>query len=288
MAMRGGRRRERRVPSSSGILFAALVVASLLMLAASSTEPVRTAQRAVGELLEPARTAIGSVGETVADAFRAVGDIGRLRGENEELRRQLAGAEQRVAELTEAARENARLRALLGITRALDMELLPARITGREPSNLVAEAFMDAGSDDGVRVGMPVLGDADGAAALVGTVVDVTRQTSRVRFIVDARSVVIALDQETRALGEIRGQAGGQLVLENVPVTELLAIGDTVVTGGITVADDSSRYPAGLLIGRVQAVEPNSNAVTQTGYVRPALDPSELERVLIVLDFEQG
>jgi cell shape-determining protein MreC len=77
-------------------------------------------------------------------------------------------------------------------------------------------------------------------------------------------------------------------VLANVPVTEPLEIGDTVVTGGISVADDASRYPAGLLIGRIQAVEPDSNAVTQTGYVRPSLDPSELERVLIVLDFDQG
>lgn len=283
-----GRRRERRLPSGSGLAFAALVVASLLMLLASSTEPVRNVQRAASQLLDPARQAIGTVGETVADAFGAIGDIGRLRGENEELRRQLAGAEQRVVELTEAARENAELRGLLGITRALDMELLPARITGREPSNLVQEASVDAGSDDGVRVGMPVLGNAGGAAALVGTVVDVTAGTSRVRFIVDTRSVVIALDQESRALGEIHGQAGGQLLLANVPVTERLAIGDTVVTGGISVADDSSRYPAGLLIGRIQAVEPDSNAVTQTGYVRPSFDPSELERVLIVLDFEQG
>jgi len=283
-----GRRRDRRVPSSAGLWFAALTVASLLMLLGSSTEPVRTVQRAAGALLDPARQAIGSVGQTVADAVGAIGDIGSLRGENEEMRQQLARAEQRVVELTEAARENAELRGLLGITRALDMELLPARITGREPSNLVQEASVDAGTDDGVRVGMPVLGNADGAAALVGTVVDATASTSRVRFIVDTRSVVIALDQESRALGEVHGQAGGQLVLANVPVTERLAIGDTIVTGGISVADDSSRYPGGLLIGRIRAVEPDSNAVTQTGYVRPALDPSELERVLIVLDFEQG
>lgn len=283
-----GRRRDRRVPSSAVLWFGALTVVSMLMLLASSTEPVRTVQRAAGALLDPARQAIGSVGQTVADAVGAIGDIGSLRGENEEIRQQLARAEQRVVELTEAARENAELRGLLGITRALDMELLPARITGREPSNLVQEASVDAGTDDGVRVGMPVLGNADGAAALVGTVVDATASTSRVRFIVDTRSVVIALDQESRALGEVHGQAGGQLVLANVPFTERLAIGDTIVTGGISVADDSSRYPGGLLIGRIQAVEPDSNAVTQTGYVRPALDPSELERVLIVLDFEQG
>ena len=286
--MHRGRRPDRRLRPTAGLWLAAFTIASLLMLLASSTEPVRTVQRAAGELLDPAREAVAAVGETIADAFGALGDIGRLREENDELRSELAEAQQRVAELTEAARENEELRELLGISRALDMELLPVRVTGREPSNFVQEATVDAGTDDGVHPGMPVLGNADGAAALVGTVVEATSSSARVRFIVDTRSVVIALDQETRALGEIRGQAGGQLLFANVPATERLATGDTVVTAGITVADDSSRYPAGLLIGRIQAVEPDANAVTQTGFVRPSLDPAELERLLIVLDFEQG
>ena len=74
---------------------------------------------------------------------------------------------------------------------------------------------------------MPVVGNADGAGALAGTVISVTNDTARVRFIVDTRSVVIAVDQESRALGEIRGQPGGQLVMVNVP-------GHRVTRGGRT------------------------------------------------------
>lgn len=258
------------------------------MLLLSSTEPVRTVQRAVAAAMDPARQALAGVGQTITDAVGAIAEIADLRQENQALRDDLARAEQRVAELTEATRENRELRELLGIRRSLDMELLPVRVTGREPSNFVWEATVDAGTDDGVRVGMPVLGNADGAAALVGTVVDSAPGSARVRFIVDIRSVVIAVNQESRALGEIRGQAGGQLIFANVPLSEPLAVGDTVVSAGITVSDDSSRYPAGLLIGRIQATEPDDNAVTQTGFVRPALDPSRLERLLIVLDAEQG
>jgi len=280
--------RGRARPGPAALWFAAFTIVSLLLLLASSTEPLRTVQRAAGQLLDPARQAISAVGQTVSDGIEAIAEIGRLREENESLRSELAGVEQRLAELAEAARENEELRELLDITGALDMELLPVRITSREPSNLVAEASVDAGTDAGVRVGMPVLGNADGAGALVGTVVEASAESARVRFIVDARSVVIAVDQQTRALGEVRGQAGGGLVLVNVPLTEALAIEDTVVTAGITVADDASRYPAGLLIGRIRAVEPDANALTQTGFVRPALDPSDLERLLIVIDFDQG
>lgn len=280
--------RGRARPGTAALWFAAFTIISLLLLLASSAEPVRTVQRASGQLLDPTRQAIAAVGQAVSDGIGAIGDIGRLREENEALRSELAGVEQRLAELTEAARENDELRELLGITRALDMELLPVRITSREPSNLVAEASVDAGTDAGVRVGMPVLGNADGAGALVGIVVEASPQSARVRFIVDARSVVIAVDQQTRALGEVRGRAGGGLVLVNVPLTEALAPDDAVVTAGITVDDDASRYPAGLLIGRIQTVEPDPNALTQTGFVRPALDPADLQRLLIVIDFEQG
>ena len=271
-----------------GLWFAAFTIASLLMLLASSTEAAMTLQRVATRALDPVRGTIGGMGEGVAGLFGAIGEIDRLRTENDELRGELAGAEQRVAELTEAARENDELRQLLGITNALDMELLPVRVISRDPSNLVWEVGIDAGADDGIEAGMPVVGNADGAGALAGTVISVTEDTARVRLIVDTRSVVIAVDQVTRALGEIRGQPGGQLVMVNVPVTETLEVGGTIVSAGLTLGDETSGYPGGLLIGRIQAVKPDPNALTQTAFVRPAFDPATIERLLIVRDFSQG
>lgn len=274
--------------SRAGLWFAAFTIASLLMLLASSTEPARTLQQVTARALDPVRQTLGGIGAGIAGVFGAVGEIDRLRGENAELRVALAGAEQRIAELTEAARENEELRELLGITESLEMELFPVRIISRDPSNFAWEAGIDAGSDDGIAEGMPVVANADGAGALAGTVVAVTQDTARVRFIVDTRSVVIALDQATRALGEVRGQAGGQLVMTNVPVTEALEVGATIVSAGLTYDTAASRYPGGLLIGTVQAVEEDPNALTQTAYVRPAFDAASAERLLVVIDFRQG
>jgi rod shape-determining protein MreC len=130
--------------------------------------------------------------------------------------------------------------------------------------------------------------NASGSGALAGTVVGVTADTARIRFIVDTRSVVIAVVQSSRALGEIHGQPGGQLVMTGIPVTEAVEPGDTVVSAGLTFGDEASRYPGGLLIGTVQAVAPDANALTQTGFVRPAFDAASAERLLVVLDFSQG
>src|ERR687890_142382 len=89
--------------SRTGLWFAAFTIASLLMLLASSTEPARTLQHVTTRALDPVRAAISGVGQGVAGLFGAIGEIDRLRSENDRLRRELSGAEQRIAELTEAS-----------------------------------------------------------------------------------------------------------------------------------------------------------------------------------------
>lgn len=274
--------------SRSGLWFAGFTIACLLMLLASSTDPARTLQQVTTRALDPVRQTLSGIGGGVAGLFGAIGEIDRLRAENADLRVALAGAEQRIAELTEAARENEELRELLGIADSLEMELFPVRVVTRDPSNFAWEVGIDAGSGDGIAEGMAVVANANGAGALAGTVVSVTEGTARVRFVIDTRSVVIAVDQASRALGEVRGQAGGQLVMTNIPITETVEVGDTIVSAGLTYGTEASRYPGGLLIGTVQAVEEDANALTQTAFVRPAFDAASAERLLVVIEFRQG
>ena len=271
--------------SRAGLWFAAFTVASLLMLLASRTEPAVTLQQASARALEPVRAAVAGVGQGVVGLFGTIGEIDRLRTENDQLRSQLVGLQQRVAELTEASAENVELRQLLGLTKSLDLKLLPVRIIARDPSNLSWEVGIDAGSDAGIKVGMPLVGSASGAGALAGSVVSVGQDTAEVRFVVDTRSSVVAIDQQSRALGEVQGQLGGQLVFVKVPITEKLTPGDTVASAGLSLGQLRSAYPKGLLIGSIQAVQQDQNALTQTAFVRPALDVQRVERLLVVLAF---
>jgi rod shape-determining protein MreC len=167
-------------------------------------------------------------------------------------------------------------------------------VVSRDPSNFTWEVGIDAGSDQGVEEGMPVVGAAEGGAgALAGTVVSVGTDTARVRFIVDTRSSVIAIDQQSRALGLAQGQLGGQLVMVNVQATDALAEQDTIVSAGLSIGtsagvDARSAYPKGLLIGRVQAIEPDANALTKTAFVRPAIDFMKVDRLMVVTSFTQS
>ncbi len=275
--------------SRNGLWFAAFTIISLLLLLASQTEAALTLQRVSARALDPVRQAVGGIGAGIAGVFGTIGEIDRLRTENDDLRRSLAGAQQRIAELQEAAAENAELRGLLGLTKSLDLDLLPVRVISRDPSNFAWDIGVDAGTDDGLAVGMPVVGSAQGAGALAGTVVSVGADTATVRLIVDTRSSVVALDQRSRALGLVQGQLGGQLVMVQVDITDSLQVGDAVVSAGLELSGGAARspYPKGLLIGAVQAVQHDSNALTQTGVVRPALDFRQLDRLLVVRSYRQ-
>ncbi len=279
--------------SRVGLRLAAFTIASLLMLLAARTEPALFVQQAAARALDPLHAAIAGVGQAASGMVGALGEIGRLRSDNDRLRSELVGAQQRIAELREAAAENAELRQLLGLTTSLGMDLLPARILTRDPSNFSWEIGIDAGTDDGVRIGMPVVAAADGGGALAGSVVAVSTDSASVRLVVDSRSSVVAIDQATRALGLVQGQLGGQLVMVQVAVTDQAAVGDSILTAGLVLTDAStggavrSPYPKGLLIGTVQAIEHDSNALTQTLFVRPAVDFGRIERLLVVLHFTQ-
>jgi rod shape-determining protein MreC len=279
--------------SRAGLWFAAATVVSLLLLLASRTPQALTLQEATAHALDPLRGAITGIGAGISGFFTTIGEIDRLRSENERLTRELASAEARLAELREAAAENAELRGLLGLTTSLQMDLLPVRILGRDPSNLTWEVGIDAGTTDGVRVGMPVVAAADGAGALAGSVVAAGADSATVRLVVDARASVVGIDQQSRALGLVKGQLGGQLVMVQIRATDPVAVGDTVASAGLVLTGDGgsgtgrSPYPSGLLIGTVQALELDPDGLTRTAFVRPAVDFSNVGRLLVVLHFNQ-
>lgn len=263
--------------------WAVLVAVSVGLVVVSGTGPARGLQEAAARLVAPVQAAVTGFGDVVGGLVDTVAEIGSLRAESEELRTSLAAAEQRIAALEELARDNARLRLLLGLPAALGWDLVPARVVAAGTGGLTWEVAIDAGRRDGIAVGMPVVGAAPGGGALAGLVVEASDDRSVVLLTVDSRSRVVARDLQTEALGVVQGQPGGQLVMTQVAVTDEVAVGDTVVTAGLEIEGvTASPYPRGLLIGTVSALETDANGLTRTAFVRPALDPRSVEWLMVV------
>jgi rod shape-determining protein MreC len=69
-----------------------------------------------------------------------------------------------------------------------------------------------------------------------------------------------------------------------VTLSDDVAVGDTIVTAGLELDGvAASPYPRGLLVGTVSALETDPNGLTQTAFVRPAVDPRTVEWLMVVL-----
>jgi len=149
---------------------------------------------------------------------------------------------------------------------------IPASVIGFDPENALHVITIDRGAkdhlhaDDGVMTG-------DG---VVGRVVEVDPLSSKVLLINDPTSRLTAQVQKGRwwaiAVGTLT-----RVKLRFISQDAKLKVGDRVVTG------EGRSFRAGVLIGRIVALEPmNAGALDQSAVVEPAANLAGLTRVLVV------
>jgi len=128
-----------------------------------------------------------------------------------------------------------------------------------------------------------------GGGALVGQVVDVGANYSRVLLITDTRMNVVGLLQTSRGVGTVRGQLDRPLEMDGISATNQVNLGESVVTAGIELSENiRSPYPKGLLIGTVADVERSPDQLFQTALVSPAANFETLEYVLVITNYQGG
>ena len=112
---------------------------------------------------------------------------------------------------------------------------------------------------------------------------------SRVLLVSDNRTNVAGLIETSRAIGDIHGNGERPLQMTNIPATDTVNLGETVVTAGIELETGiRSTYPKGLLIGTIVDVQRQPNQLFQTALVQPVAALDRLEYVLVIVDYAGG
>ncbi|MCK5913595.1 MAG: rod shape-determining protein MreC, partial [Desulfuromusa sp.] len=186
--------------------------------------------------------------------------------ENLELRSQLQ-------QVQEVSLQNERLRELLAFVDDLDRPALPAQIIGEDASNWARTIVIDKGSRAGLRDGFPVVA----AQGVVGRIIKVAPESSRVLLITDASSAVAALIQRTRTRGVARGR-GQNLSIEYALRKADIQVGDLLVTSGM-----GGIFPKGLPLAVIESVEKGQFGLFQQIKAVPTIDFSHLEEVMVIV-----
>ena len=261
------------------VVLLSLMIAGLVL---ARTGQLRTVEGGVFRFFAPVQEQLGAFGRSVADLFQTLRDLRDLRQQNQqltELANQFAVENVRLKELQA---ENEVLRRLVNFAESsasgeFKAAQVRARVVGYEPNSLLQYIIIAAGSNDGIAIGMPVVTER----GLVGRVEQIYPASARVRLIIDADSSVNALVQRTRSPGIIKGQLGGKLLLDYVPQGEnAIALGDWILTSGL-----GGGFPRQIYIGQVTSLQRKEYEMYQQAEVRPAVDFSRLEIVLVITNF---
>ena len=268
------------------VLYVVLLAISILLLAFSSSGPINELRRGVGFAMAPVQDVLRQGARTVGSLFATIGEIERLRHANEDLTRRLNEVEAENQALSSLRAQNDLLTTLLDVRSSLSYETVAAEVISKRITDQERVISLDRGTDVGIEDGDPVVA---GGGALIGQVVEVGRNFSRVLLVSDTRFNVAGLIETSRAIGDISGQLEQSLEMVNIPAELLVSEGETVVTAGIELAEGiRSPFPKGLLIGTIVNVERQPDQLFQTALVLPAADLDRLEYVLVITNYEGG
>ncbi len=260
------------------ILVVVLLAASLGLLGLDRAGALAPVKNTLGTSMTVLQRSVARTWASVAGLFQSNPDAESLRRQNAELQAQVNQLQARVIQLEEDQTALKTLSGLVNYARTQpDYRYLAANVIGRDPSPFLRYLLLDRGSDDGIRRDMPVVTDQ----GLVGKIVEVTSQASKVQLIVDSGSAVNALLQKSRERGVVSGQLAGGLIMQYISQQVTVEPGERVLTSGLGGA-----YPQGLFIGAVSAVQKLNYEVLQQAEVTPGVDFGRLEIVLIIVSFK--
>lgn len=196
-----------------------------------------------------------------------------VRQENLRLREEMKVLNNRIVASGETTLENQRLLRLLGMKVTLKPPAVTASVIGEDVSSWFKTLVIDRGGSSGITEGMAVVA-ADG---VVGQIVKVAPNTSRVLLLTDHASGIAATIQRSRARGVVKGKGDGLCALEFATREEDVKVGDLVITSGI-----GGIFLKGIPIGEVTMVKRGEYGIFQTVTIRPMVNISHLEEVMVV------
>jgi rod shape-determining protein MreC len=264
-----------------------LVLVALTLITISFRSPTAGAlhdiQGAGSSALRPFQIAATRVAQPFRDAYDYVHSLVNAKSENKKLRRE--NADLRASAIAAAAQ----LAKVPDYAKLLHLEQGPRFPNGFRAVNASVISYpsgafthsvtIAAGSSAGIRTNDPVL---DGSG-LVGIVSNVFPDTAIVTLISDPDSYVAGRDLHTHVRGVVGTGAGGTLILDHVPKTDVVKQGDVIVTDGTRNARYPDLYPYGIPIGRVTSVGVTDTASFLQVQVQPYANLGSLDAVGVLV-----
>ena len=262
------------------ILLGLSIFCVLMMVLSSFSDKVGGPFKTVANVtVIPLQQGMNQIGGWMGDMQDNFSTMKQLKSENKKLREQVDALTTENNYLQEERYEFERLQELYKLDQNYaEYEKTAAHVIGKDAGNWFGTFTIDKGSKDGIEVNMNVLA----GSGLVGIVTDVGPTWAKVRSIIDDSSNISAMAISTSdtciVSGDMALMGTGQIAFSQMENNDnVVAVGDQIVTSYI-----SDKYLQGILIGSVSEVNVDSNNLTRSGYITPAVDFKNIQEVLVI------
>jgi len=271
-----------------------LVGVSLILLTAyfgeSPGSPLHTVQRGIVEVLSPVQEGASKALKPVRDIAGWFSDTFHAKSQRNQLRREVQTLRGELAQAQSAQVQNAQLSKEVGLDNSAGIASyrpVAARVISRDPTLWYATIEVDKGSQDGVHVDDPVVG----GGGLAGKVTTAAANVSVVTLITDHSMAIAAQVQDSSGDSGVLVPAVGnpsQLLLQYLPRTAPVQVGQQVVTAGFKYGPLQSLYPAGIPIGQVSNASQGQLLSSGQVQVNPVVDLRHLDSVQVLTSPHAG
>lgn len=263
------------------LLAAILLFLVMSIFGALSGGKVSPVSNLVSILTTPIQSAVTGIKNGVGNAYNHIFEYDKLKQENDELKKQLYQTQQQLRDAQKADKENTQLRAALGMKeRGRDFTFESAEIIARSTENWTNTFTIDKGSLSGVEIDNCVVTDQ----GMVGFVSEVGTTWATVTAITDTSMEASAIVSRTREVASAEGDfelmKQGLLKISYLERDTQVIKGDTVEISGL-----GGLFPKGIILGTVEEVKAESHGISKYAVVRPAVDLSRVNHVLVIKAF---
>ena len=274
------KKKQSKFPAKYVLLIMTILCAVIIgcSLKASGSGPVSAA---AGQCLHRCKKGVNQLGSGLTNLREHLRTKKSLEKENEELRTQLADAQENLNQVQLNQEELDNLKSLYDMDQNYaDYDKIAANVIGKDAGNWFSVFLIDRGSNDGITVGMNVLADG----GLAGIVIQVGPNYAKVRSIIDDNSNVSARNLSTSDLCVVSGSLKTMNESSLIDFDDLrdkedqAKVGDQIVTSNI-----SDMFLEGIPIGYITDIKTDSNNLTKSGHIATIVDFEHLDDVFVIL-----
>ena len=261
------------------VFFSALAL--FLMVADARFQVVQPLRAAIATVLYPAQwLALQPVqwGKTLTSYLT---DLKTARKTEEAARERLAEQSQRAGQVDQLLIENARLRALLGLSERVQTPAIAAQVLYDATDPYSRRVVIGKGRLQGIVPGSPVMDES----GVLGQVTRVYPLVSEITLLIDRDQVIPVMNARTGTRSVAYGDPSpqrGLMELRYMSVTEDVREGDLLTTSGV-----DGVYPPGLPVARVVNVERRSDSSFARIQCQPLAQLQGVTHVMVLAPVER-